>query len=151
MRGVTGPAFDGDPAEVHGVLARHVGSAAAVVFAVALVVAGLASASVGTYAGQVVMQGFVGRRIPLVVRRLVTIAPSLVVLALVDDVTGALFASQVVLCFGIPFALVPLLLVGRRADLMGAHRNGTLTTAVAGTVAVCVIAVDVFVFVEAWT
>ncbi len=82
-----------------------VGSGTALAFALALLAAGLASSSVGTYAGQVVMQGFIQRSIPLVLRRLITMAPALVVLAIGIDPSRALVLSQVVLSFGIPFAL----------------------------------------------
>ena len=84
---------------------------------------GLSSSSVGTYAGQVVMQGFIARRIPLFLRRAVTMAPALVVLAIGVDATDALVASQVVLSFGIPFALVPMILLTRRARRHGRVRR----------------------------
>jgi len=91
---------------------------AATVFGIALLASGFASSSVGTMAGQVVMQGFIQRRIPIFVRRAVTLAPALVVLAVGINPTKALVGSQVVLSFGIPFALVPLLLITRRRDMM---------------------------------
>ena len=116
----------------------------ALAFAVALLASGFASSGVGTYAGQVVMQGFLQRRIPLVVRRLVTMAPALVVLVLGVDPTRALVLSQVVLSFGIPFALVPLLLLTRRRDLMGDLVNRPVTTAVAAVVAAVIIALNAF-------
>ena len=84
---------------------------AAELFALALLMAGFASASVGTYAGQVIMQGFLRRQIPLFARRAITMVPALAILALGADPTWALVVSQVVLSFGIPFALVPLLLL----------------------------------------
>jgi manganese transport protein len=111
------------------------GGTAAVVFALALLAAGLASSGVGTYAGQVVMQGFLRRRIPLAARRLLTLAPAVLVLALGVDPTTALVASQVVLSFGIPFALVPLVLLARRRDLMGPLTPGRCTIAAAWAVA----------------
>ena len=92
---------------------------AALLFAVALLASGFASASVGTYAGQVIMQGFLRRRIPLFARRALTMIPALAILALGVEPTWALVISQVVLSFGIPFALVPLLLLTRRRDIMG--------------------------------
>ena len=88
------------------------------------------------------MQGFLRRRVPLVVRRLVTLAPAIVVIAVGVDVTRALVFSQVVLSFGIPFALVPLVLVTRRRALMGALVNRPVTTAVAGLVAAVIIALN---------
>ena len=90
-------------------------ASAALLFALALLASGFASASVGTYAGQVIMQGFLRRRIPLFVRRALTMIPALTILALGVEPTGALVISQVVLSFGIPFALIPLLLLTRRA------------------------------------
>lgn len=117
----------------HAALGQLVGGAAALAFAVALLASGLSSSSVGTYAGQVVMQGFVARRVPLFLRRALTMLPALVVLGLGLPTTESLVISQVVLSFGIPFALVPLLMLTRRADVMGVLRNRTATT-VAGTV-----------------
>jgi manganese transport protein len=108
---------------------------AAVLFAVALLVSGFASSSVGTYAGQVIMDGFLRRRIPLFVRRALTMLPALAILALGVDPTWALVVSQVVLAFGIPFALVPLLLLTRRPDVMGELVNRRGTTVVAVVVA----------------
>jgi manganese transport protein len=120
------------------------GGGAALAFAVALMASGLSSSSVGTYAGQVVMQGFIDRRIPLFVRRAVTMTPALVVLAIGVDTTDALVVSQVVLSFGIPFALVPMILLTRRADVMGAFVNRRGTTIVASIVAVLIIALNAF-------
>ncbi|MSW95464.1 MAG: Mn(2+) uptake NRAMP transporter MntH, partial [Actinobacteria bacterium] len=119
-----------------------VGSEAAFAFAFALLASGIASSSVGTYAGQIVMQGFTGRRIPLLLRRLVTMAPALVVLAIGIEPTDALVISQVVLSFGIPFALIPLVLLTRRADVMGPLVNRLVTSVVAALVAAIVIALN---------
>ena len=129
---------------VHAALERIGGHEAALAFAVALLASGFASAGVGTYAGQVVMQGFLQRRIPLLLRRAITLAPALVVLGLGVDPTLALVLSQVVLSFGIPFALVPLVLLTRRAEVMGALVNRPLTTATAAAVAAVVIALNAF-------
>ena len=134
--------------EVHQGLESMVGGGAALAFAVALMASGLSSSSVGTYAGQVVMQGFVRRRIPLFVRRAVTMAPALIVLAASVNTTEALVISQVVLSFGIPFALIPLILVTRRRDVMGALVNRPLTTALASAVAGVVICLNVILLVE---
>ena len=109
--------------EAHAGFEAQLGSGAAVAFGIALLASGLSSSSVGTYAGQVVMQGFIRRSIPLMVRRLVTMTPALVVLAIGLDPTKSLVASQVVLSFGIPFALVPLVLLTRRPDIMGVVRQ----------------------------
>jgi manganese transport protein len=128
----------------HAGFERLIGGGAALAFAVALLASGLSSSSVGTYAGQVVMQGFIDRRIPLFLRRLVTMAPALVVLAIGVDATDALVVSQVVLSFGIPFALVPMILLTRRADVMGALVNRRGTTILASIVAALIIALNVF-------
>jgi len=111
---------------------------------VAVVASGLYSSSVGTYAGQVVMQGFIRRRIPLWVRRGLTMLPALVVLGLGLPATTSLVISQVVLSFGIPFALVPLVALTRRADVMGALVNRRLTTAVAGGIAATIVALNAY-------
>jgi manganese transport protein len=120
------------------------GPGAALAFALALLASGFASSSVGTYAGQVVMQGFIRRRIPLPLRRLVTMAPALVVLAIGLNPTWSLVISQVVLSFGIPFALVPLVLLTRRADVMGTLANRRLTTVAASVMAALIIALNLF-------
>jgi manganese transport protein len=120
------------------------GGGAALAFAVALLASGFASSSVGTYAGQVVMQGFIKRTVPIAVRRLVTMTPALIVLALGAEPTRSLVISQVVLSFGIPFALIPLVLLTRRRDVMGELVNRRLTTAVAGTVAALIVALNLF-------
>lgn len=121
-----------------------VGPDAALAFALALLASGFASSSVGTYAGQVVMQGFIGRTIPLVVRRAITMAPALVVLAIGVNPTNALVISQVVLSFGIPFALVPLVLLTRRVDVMGTLVNRRITTIAASLVALVIISLNLF-------
>ena len=128
----------------HAALGTLVGGGAALAFAVALLASGLSSSSVGTYAGQVVMQGFIMRRIPLFVRRAVTMLPSLMVLAAGLDPTTSLVVSQVVLSFGIPFALVPTILLTRRRDLMGRLVNRPLTTGVASTVAALIVVLNGF-------
>jgi manganese transport protein len=128
----------------HSELGALVGGGAALAFAVALLASGLSSSSVGTYAGQVVMQGFIDRRIPLFLRRAVTMAPALVVLALGLDPTKTLVISQVVLSFGIPFALVPMIVLTSRKRVMGALVNRRGTTAVASIVAAVIIALNLF-------
>jgi manganese transport protein len=115
---------------------------AALLFALALLASGFASASVGTYAGQVIMEGFLRRRIPLFARRALTLFPALLILGLGVDPTGALVVSQVVLSFGIPFALIPLLLLTRRRDLMGELVNERRTTVVAALVAGVIITLN---------
>jgi manganese transport protein len=125
-----------------------VGSGTALAFALALLASGLASSSVGTYAGQVVMQGFINRTIPLMLRRLVTMAPALIVLGIGLNPSRSLVISQVVLSFGIPFALVPLVLLTRRADIMGSLVNRRVTTVVAAIVAALISALNAFLLYE---
>jgi manganese transport protein len=132
----------------HAAFGDLVGPSAALAFALALLASGFAASSVGTYAGQVVMQGFINRTIPLVARRLVTMAPALVVLAAGLDPSRSLVISQVVLSFGIPFALVPLVMLTRRRDVMGALVNRPATTAVASLVAALIIALNAFLLVQ---
>jgi manganese transport protein len=132
----------------HAGLGTLIGGGAALAFAVALLASGLSSSSVGTYSGQVVMQGFIRRRIPLMLRRLVTMLPALVVLAIGVDTTQALVLSQVVLSFGIPFALVPTIVLTRRKDVMGALVNRPVTTGVATAVATLIIALNGFLLYE---
>jgi manganese transport protein len=134
--------------EAHVQFGALAGGGAALAFAGALLASGLASSSVGTYAGQVVMQGFIARTIPLALRRLVTMTPALIVLAIGLDPSRSLVISQVVLSFGIPFALVPLVLLTRRADVMGALVNRRVTTVVASVVAALIIALNVFLLVD---
>jgi manganese transport protein len=124
------------------------GGGAALAFAMALMASGFASSSVGTYAGQVVMQGFIDRKIPLVIRRLVTMTPALIVLALGLDASRSLVISQVVLSFGIPFALIPLVLLTRRKDVMGTLVNRRITTVVATIVAVMISLLNVFLLAQ---
>ena len=121
---------------------------AATIFGVALLASGFASSSVGTMAGQVVMQGFIRRSIPLFLRRSLTLAPALVVLAVGFNPTDALVLSQVVLSFGIPFALVPLLMLARRRDIMGALVNPGWLTGLASAIAALIIALNVFLIVD---
>jgi manganese transport protein len=128
----------------HAGLGALVGGAAALAFAVALLASGLSSSSVGTYAGQVVMQGFVRRRIPLFLRRGLTMLPALVVLGLGLPTTDSLVVSQIVLSFGIPFALVPMVMLTRRADIMGPFVNRPITTATASIIATTIIALNVY-------
>ena len=134
--------------EAHSQFSTLVGPGAALAFALALLASGLASSSVGTYAGQVVMQGFINRTIPLVLRRAVTMAPALIVLALGANPSRALVISQVVLSFGIPFALVPLVMLTRRVDIMGSLVNRRLTTVMASIVAAMIIALNAFLLYE---
>jgi manganese transport protein len=130
--------------QAHASFRSLAGSGAALAFALALLASGLASSSVGTYAGQVVMQGFIARTIPLALRRVVTMTPALIVLAIGLDPSRSLIISQVVLSFGIPFALVPLVLLTRRRDVMGALVNRGVTTVAASVVAALIILLNGF-------
>jgi manganese transport protein len=133
----------------HAGLGQLVGGGAALAFAVALLASGLSSSSVGTYAGQVVMQGFIRRRIPLFLRRGLTMLPALIVLGLGLPTTESLVISQVVLSFGIPFALVPMIMLTRRADVMGTFVNRRITTLAASCIALMIIALNIFLIY--WT
>jgi manganese transport protein len=128
----------------HADLGRFVGGGAALAFAIALLASGLSSASVGTYAGQVVMRGFTGVSVPLFVRRAVTMLPAILVLAAGLPLTTTLVASQVVLSFGIPCALVPLVAFTRRRDIMGPLVNRSLTTAAGVCAAAAIIALNAY-------
>jgi manganese transport protein len=121
---------------------------AAIIFGVALLASGFSSSSVGTMAGQVVMQGFINRRIPLWLRRLITMAPALAILAIGINSSYALVMSQVVLSFGIPFALIPLLFFCRNRGLMGALVNHRLTTAIATVVVALIVSLNVFLLYQ---
>jgi manganese transport protein len=133
----------------HAGFSHLVGGTAALAFAVALLASGSSSSSVGTYAGQVVMAGFVNLRISVFARRALTMAPALVVLGLGTSPTSALVLSQVVLSFGIPFALVPLLLLTSRRDVMGDHVNRLPTTIVAVAIAALISGLNVFLLAQA--
>jgi manganese transport protein len=135
--------------QAHAAFGQLVGGGAALAFSVALLASGASSSSVGTYAGQVVMRGFVGLNIPLVARRLVTMAPAIAVLAIGLGPTQVLVFSQVVLSFGIPFALIPLVLLTSRADVMGVHVNRRLTTVAAFGLAGLITALNVFLIAQA--
>ncbi len=128
----------------HKTLAPVLGGASGTLFALALLASGLSSATVGTLSGQVVMQGFIHRRIPIFVRRLLTMLPALLVAAIGLNPSRTLVLSQVVLSFGIPFALVPLVWFTSRREIMGTLVNRRLTTAVATLVAAMISALNVY-------
>ena len=119
------------------------GPTIAVFFAVGLLASGLASTSVGAYAGAMIMQGLLHRSYPLLLRRLVTLIPALVILAIGIDPSRALVLSQVVLSFGIPFALIPLIRLTGNRDLMGDDVNHPVTTALGWLVAVIITVLNV--------
>lgn len=121
---------------------------AATIFGIALLASGFASSSVGTMAGQVVMQGFIHRKIPIFLRRAITLFPALVILAIGVNPTDALVGSQVVLSFGIPFALVPLLIIASKREIMGDLVNPRWLSAIAAVLASLIIALNVFLLYQ---
>ena len=132
----------------HAGFANLVGGGAALAFAIALLASGASSSSVGTYAGQVVMAGFINVRISLYVRRVVTMVPALVVLALGVNPTDALVLSQVVLSFGIPLALIPLVILTSRREVMGVHVNRLPTTVLAWGCAVLITGLNAYLIYQ---
>jgi manganese transport protein len=135
----------------HRTLEPILGGASSVLFALALTASGLSSSTVGTMSGQVVMQGFIQRRIPLFVRRLVTMIPAFVVIAIQGndgDVSRTLVVSQVVLSFGIPFALIPLVMFTSRRDVMGVLVNRRTTIVAASVVAALISGLNIFLLAQ---
>ncbi len=128
----------------HRTLQPIVGGASSALFALALIASGFSSSAVGTLSGQVVMQGFIRRQIPLQLRRLVTMIPAFVVIAIGLDPSRTLVISQVVLSFGIPFALIPLVYFTSRRDLMGSLVNRRITTIAASVIAAAIVALNIF-------
>ena len=129
-------------------LQRAISDQAAVIFGVALLASGFASTSVGTLSGQVVMQGFIDRKIPLFLRRSITLAPALIIVALGVAPADALVISQVVLSFGIPFALIPLLILSMRKNVMGALVNPRWVSMLVGAIVIPIIGLNVFLLVR---
>ena len=132
----------------HRTLEPLLGGASSALFAVALLASGLSSSAVGTLAGQVVMQGFIRRRIPIMVRRLVTMVPAFVVIALGANPSRTLILSQVILSFGIPFALVPLVRFTSSRRVMGVLVNTRATTVAAVGVAGLIVSLNVFLLLQ---
>ncbi len=124
------------------------GPAAGIVFGVALLASGLSSSSVGTMAGQVIMQGFLHFHIPPWIRRVVTIVPSLIVIFAGFDPTRTLVISQVVLSFGLPFAIIPLIMFTSNKDMMGVLVNRWFTNIMAGLCAVLILALNIFLLYQ---
>jgi manganese transport protein len=137
--------------EAHLTLEPLLGPAASVVFAVSLLASGLSSSTVGTMAGQIIMQGFLNRHIAPWLRRLITMLPALIVIALGFDPTSVLILSQVVLSFGLPFAVVPLILFTRRRDIMGDLVNRRSTTALASLVAALIVVLNAYLLFQLFT
>jgi manganese transport protein len=132
----------------HKTLAGLVGGYSSTLFALALLGSGLSSSTVGTLAGQVVMQGFVRWRIPVWVRRLVTMLPALIVIGIGLDPSRTLVISQVVLSFGIPFALIPLVIFTGKREIMGALTNQRSTTVVAAVIATLITGLNIFLLYQ---
>ena len=132
----------------HKTLEPILGGAAGVLFALALLASGLSSSTVGTLSGQIVMQGFIRRKIPVFVRRAVTMLPALIVIAIGLDPSRTLVISQVVLSFGIPFALIPLVIFTSKKKLMGVLVNHPITTAAAAVVALLISALNLFLLAQ---
>ena len=135
----------------HETLRGLLGGASGTLFALALLGSGLSSSTVGTLAGQVVMQGFIKRRIPVTLRRLVTMFPALIVIAIGLDPSRTLVISQVVLSFGIPFALVPLVVFTSKREIMGALVNHRATTVAATVIAALISGLNVFLLVQTFS
>jgi manganese transport protein len=132
----------------HKTLEPILGPASSALFALALIASGLSSSAVGTLSGQVVMQGFVRRQIPVLLRRLVTMIPAFVVIAIGLNPSRTLVISQVVLSFGIPFALIPLVYFTSRRDIMGGLVNRRITTIAASAVAAVIVCLNVFLLAQ---
>jgi manganese transport protein len=130
--------------DAHRTLTPLLGDASSTIFAISLLASGLSSSAVGTMAGQVIMQGYLKRSIPLWVRRSVTMLPALAVIALGFEPTMTLVISQVVLSFGIPFALIPLAIFTGKRRLMGGLVNRKATTIAVGIVATLIVALNLF-------
>ncbi len=134
--------------DAHKTLVPLLGSAASWIFAISLLASGLSSSSVGTMAGQVIMQGFIHRQIPAWIRRLVTMVPSVVVIVLGIDPTRALVLSQVVLSFALPFPVIPLIFFTRSKDMMGVLVNKPLTTIAGGLAAAVILGLNVYLLYQ---
>jgi manganese transport protein len=130
-------------AGAHAAIGQALGPGIALLLAIGLLASGLASTSVGAYAGAMIMQGLLRKRIPLLLRRLITLTPALVVLAIGVDPSQALVGSQVVLSFGIPFALVPLIKLTSDRTLMGSDANHRITTTLGWLVAAVIITLNI--------
>jgi manganese transport protein len=135
----------------HLTLQPLLGPAAGIIFAIALLASGLSSASVGTMAGQVIMQGFLHKEIPVWIRRLVTMVPSMIVIFLGLDATKTLVISQVLLSFGLPFTIIPLVIFTCNPKIMGVLVNKRFTTVLASLVAALVVVLNIFLLFSIFT
>jgi manganese transport protein len=144
----TGLTHVGTIEEAHRTLEPLLGRASSSIFALSLLASGLSSATVGTMAGQVIMQGFLHRQVAPWIRRTVTMIPSLVVIMIGVDPTRTLVISQVVLSFGLPFAVIPLVMFTRRRDLMGILVNSRLTNVLAALVSAIIVLLNIYLLVQ---
>jgi manganese transport protein len=134
--------------EAYRTLTPLLGGSAGLVFAISLLASGHSSSTVGTMAGQMVMQGFIHRKVPLLLRRLLTMAPAFIVIAMRLDPTQTLVLSQVVLSFGLPFAIIPLVIFTSRRSIMGELTNRRVTTVAASLVAGLIVALNLFLLYQ---
>jgi manganese transport protein len=134
--------------EAHKTLQPLLGKAASWIFAISLLASGLSSSTVGTHAGQVIMQGFLQKHIPIWIRRLVTIVPSILVIAIGLDPTRTLVMSQVILSFGLPFAIIPLIIFTGKKEIMGVLVNKKLTTFIVYIIAALIILLNIFLIYQ---
>ena len=140
LRGVTGT----DTLEgIYSALNTELSTLVGLLFGISLLISGFASTAVGGHAGAVIMDGMIKKRIPLYVRRIITIIPAIIVVAIGIDPTQALIISQVILSFGIPFALIPLLLVTSSKKIMGEDKNNRFITALLGVITTAIIVLNV--------
>ena len=140
----TGHADVGELESAYLTLEPLLGKTASIVFAFSLLASGLSSASVGTMAGQVIMQGFLDWEIPIWIRRLVTMSPSIIVIFMGLDPTRTLVISQVVLSFGLPMAIIPLVMFTSRKELMGVLTNSKFTTVIASLIAALIVVLNIY-------
>jgi manganese transport protein len=134
--------------EAYRTLTPLLGGAASFVFAISLLASGHSSSTVGTMAGQIIMQGFIHRKIPMWIRRLMTMLPSFIVIGLRLDPTHTLVLSQVVLSFGLPFAIIPLMVFTSRRGIMGVLVNHRITTIIGSIVAALIVALNIFLLYQ---
>ncbi|MFZ0452186.1 MAG: Nramp family divalent metal transporter [Ignavibacteriaceae bacterium] len=130
--------------DAHLTLKPLLGQAASWIFAISLLASGLSSSTVGTSAGQVIMQGFLHRHIPVWLRRLITLIPSMIVIAVGLDPTRTLVISQVILSFGLPFAIIPLIIFTKNKKYMGVLVNKKITNFIISIIAALIIALNIY-------
>ncbi len=134
--------------EAYATLEPLLGKAAGWIFAVSLLASGLSSSTVGTSAGQVIMQGFLRRHIPVWLRRLITIVPSMFVIGIGLDPTRTLVISQVILSFGLPFTIIPLIIFTKKQSIMGVLVNKKTTTVIAWVIAALIISLNIYLIYQ---